>query len=156
LLTDGQHTMKVRVLDQTGRYTVIEDSAVTFTVKNGADTTIVGAITSPKNNDTLSGTVTIAGYAYSPSQKVIGGLILIDGNTYSGATVRVNQPATAACSTLPGPPPQCPNIGFTVNLDTTHFENGPHILGMLMVNDAGQIAIIPNISSTGMNVTIQN
>jgi hypothetical protein len=147
--------MKVRVLDQTGRYTVIEDSAVTFTVKNGADTKIIGAITSPKTNDTLSGTVTITGYAYSPGQKIIGGLILIDGNTYSGGTVRVNQPAPDVCGTLPNVP-QCPNIGFTVNFDTTHFENGLHILGMLIINDAGQFAIIPNLANGGMNVTIQN
>jgi hypothetical protein len=83
-------------------------------------------------------------------------LVLVDGADYSSAAVRVNQPAAAACATLPNAPPQCPNIGFTVNLDTTHFENGPHILGILPINDAGQFVIIPNISNGGMNVTIQN
>ena len=145
--------MKVRVLDQTGRYTVLDDSAVTFTVKNGPDSKIVAVLTSPKNNDKLSGTVTVSGYTYSPGHKILEADVYIDQAFY--ATAKINQPAPDVCAGLTGVP-QCPNIGFTFQLDTTHFPNGPHILGMVVFNDALQYVIVPNISYGGLNVTIQN
>ena len=153
LLTDGQHTMKVRVLDQTGRYTIVDDSAVTFTVNNGPDAKIVAVLLAPKNNDKLSGTVTVSGYAYSPDHKILEADIYIDGAYYASA--KLNQPAPDVCASLTDVP-QCPNIGFTYQLDTTHFPNGPHLLGMVIFNDVPQYVIVPHISNIGLNVTIQN
>ena len=153
LLVDGQHTIMVRVRDESGRYSLLEDTAVTFNIKNPS-AQIVAVLNSPQNNATLSGTVTLSGYAYSPGQRIIGALVIVDETVFGSA--RINQPAADVCATLTSPPAACPNIGFTFSLDTTHLLNGPHILGIEIVNDLGDFVIIPTLVSSGMNVFVQN
>ncbi|HEX6896450.1 MAG TPA: hypothetical protein VF146_14325, partial [Bryobacteraceae bacterium] len=141
------------VRDESGRYSLLEDTAVTFNIKNPS-AQIVAVLNSPQNNATLSGTVTLSGYAYSPGQRIIGALVIVDETVFGSA--RINQPAADVCATLTSPPAACPNIGFTFSLDTTHLLNGPHILGIEIVNDLGDFVIIPTLVSSGMNVFVQN
>jgi hypothetical protein len=154
LVLDGQHTMKVRVRDETGRFTVLDDSAVTFTVSNGADAGIVGVLTTPKNNDKLSGTVTLSGYAYSPGHTILAAAVILDSAVVIG-TATVNQPAPDVCKGLTGVD-ACPNIGFTFNFDTTKVLNGLHILGVELLNDAGEFVIIPTAVNGGIDIFVQN
>src|SRR5205823_11038436 len=79
-LPDGAHSMQLRVLDETGRYTLLPDQQVPFTVKNGPQTVPTGAVTSIKPNDRLSETVTVSGYAYSPGGRVSSVILLVDGS----------------------------------------------------------------------------
>lgn len=153
-LVDGQHTMMLRVRDETGRSTVLTDSAVTFTVKNGPDANIVAALTSPKNNDKLSGTVTVTGYAYAPGFRVTSVFIVLD-NAFLIGSAKLNQPSPDVCAGLTGVP-SCPNAGFTFTLDTTHLLNGPHLLGVEVIDENGDFVFIPKTTAGGINVFVQN
>ena len=145
--------MQLRILDETGRFTLQPDFPIPFTVKNGPQTTPLGAITSIKPNDRLSGVVTISGHAYSPGGRVTSVLVLIDGSGY--AIAPYGQPRPEVCATLPEVT-ACPNIGFSVNLDTRTLPNGAHVLGVRIVNDAGLGVTVPDQVRNGMNVTIEN
>ena len=50
----------------------------------------------------------------------------------------------------------CPNIGFSGTLDTRRFPNGPHVLGIAIVNGTGTSTIIPAFARNGMSVIVQN
>ncbi len=151
---DGQHTLQVRARDETGRFTLSPDTPITITVKNGAPVAILGALESPKTNDQLSGTVHMTGYAYSPGQKVVLGLVVVD-NFFSYGTVRYGLARPDICGGLSGVA-ACPNIGFTFDLDTKFIFNGPHTLGVLFVNDHNDQAFIPNLVNGGINVFVNN
>jgi hypothetical protein len=152
-LTDGPHSMQLRVLDQTGRYTLIPDQPIPFSVQNGPQPFPVGAITSIKPNDELSGVVPISGYAYSPAGRISSVILLIDGSSY--ALAQYGLPRPDDCSKLSGVT-ACPNIGFNANLDTRILTNGHHVIGVRITNDAGLGVTVPDQVRTGMNVTIAN
>jgi hypothetical protein len=151
-LPDGPHSLQLRVLDETGRYSLVGDP-VQVTVKNSAVTFPTGALTSVKPGDKLSGTVTVSGYAFSTAGRVLLVSVMVDGSSY--ATANYGLPRPDDCATLPGVT-ACPNIGFSGNLDTRLLPNGDHVLGVLIINDAGLTTIVPNLVSEGMNVVIEN
>jgi Fungalysin metallopeptidase (M36)/Fungalysin/Thermolysin Propeptide Motif len=152
-LPDGPHSMQIRILDETGRYTLVPQFPVSFTVKNGPQAVPVGAITSIKPNARLSGIVPISGYAYSPTGRITSVFLVIDG--LSVAIAQYGQPRPEECATLNNLA-ACPNIGFSINLDTRTLTNGNHVLGARIVNDAGLAVTVPNLDSGGMNVTVDN
>lgn len=151
-LPDGPHSMQVRMLDEMGRYT-IADQTLHFTVKNGPYQPPVGALSSPKPGDHLKGTVNVSGYAYSPGQKITSVLVLVDG--VSVATALYGSPRPDDCTNLPNVT-ACPNIGFSVSLDTMRFVSGPHVLGIQLRNDRGDSVIIPAVDRSGINVYFDN
>jgi hypothetical protein len=152
-LPDGPHSMQLRVLDETGRYTLVPDFPIPFTVKNGPQALPAGAVTSIKPNDRLSGIVNLSGYAYSPGGRVLGVLLVVDGLAISAA--EYGQPRPEECASLPNVT-ACPNIGFSVTLDTRTLTNGSHVIGALIINDAGLSVVVPNQTVNGMNVTVSN
>jgi hypothetical protein len=152
-LPDGQHSMQLRVLDETGRTTLLPSQPVPFSVKNGPQTFPTGAISSVKPGDRLSGIISVSGYAYSPGGRVTSVVVLMDG--LSVALAPYGQPRPDDCAKLPDVS-ACPNIGFSANFDTRPYVNGSHILGVRIVNDAGLSVIVPNLVGNGMNVTVDN
>jgi hypothetical protein len=152
-LPDGPHGAQLRVLDESGRFTLLPDSPLPFTVNNGAQTFPVGALTSHKPNDRLSGIITVSGYAYSLVGQVTSVTILVDGRAL--ATTRYGDPRPVECATLTGVT-ACPNIGYTGLLDTRTIPNGPHVLGVLIRNDQGLTIITPQLDRNGMNVLVDN
>lgn len=151
---DGQHTLQIRARDETGRFTLIPDTPITFTVKNGAPAAILGGLDTPKTNDHLSGIVHMSGYAYSPGQRIVANVVAFD-NYFGIGTARYGLPRPDICATLTNVP-ACPNIGFTFDLDTTTILNGPHTLGVLFVNDHNDQGFVPNLANGGINVIIDN
>ena len=151
-LPDGPHSMQLRVLDQTGRYTLVGDP-LPFTVKNGPQTFPTGAITSVQPSDRLSGIVPISGYAYSPVGRVVSVLVLVDGGAVGIA--QYGQPRPDDCAALPSVS-ACPNIGFNFNFDSRTLDNGPHVIGVRITNDSGLGVTVPNLVANGMNVTVDN
>jgi len=145
--------MQLRVLDETGRFTMVPAFPIPFTVKNGTQPTPAGAITSIRPNDRLSGVVNVAGYAYTPAGRVVNVILIVDGAGIAGATY--GQPRPEECSTLKDVA-ACPNIGFSVNLDTRSLPNGPHVIGVFIANDSGISIVVPNQVRNGMNVTVDN
>jgi len=152
-LPDGPHGAQLRVLDETGRFTLLPDSPLPFTVNNGAQTFPVGALTSHKPNDHLSGIVTVSGYAYSPGGQVTSVTILMDGQALANAAYGAPRPEDCAKLTNVA---ACPNIGFSGILDTRNLPNGPHVLGVLIRNDQGLSIITPRLDRNGMNVVVDN
>ena len=152
-LPDGPHSMQLRIQDDSGRFTTLPDAPVAFTVKNGPQTAPIGAITAPLPNATLSGIVSISGYAYSPAGQVGSVVLLLDGVLYRNAAYGLPRPDI--CASLPDVT-ACPNIGFSVPLDTTTLANGPHVLGVRITNTQGISVIVPALDSAGMNVVIDN
>src|SRR5206468_12697040 len=80
-LPDGPHSMQIRILDETGRYTLVPQFPISFTVKNGPQPVPVGAITSIKPNARLSGIVPISGFAYSPTGRITSVSLVVDSLT---------------------------------------------------------------------------
>ena len=152
-LPDGAHKLQLRVRDETGRLTVLPATPIAFTVANGGSPQPVGEMTSPKTNDTLTGTVTVTGYAYVPGGKVLAGILLVDGASYD--LISYGKPSPDVCGATPGIA-ACPNIGFTASFDSTRIPNGPHIFGVYILTDVGGGFIVPFKQSAGTNVFIKN
>ena len=152
-LPDGAHSIQIRVQDDSGRLTTIPDVAVPFSVKNGPQQVPIGAVTSPLPNAVLTGVVTLSGYAYSPGGVVTSAALLVDNTLQSIASYGLPQPDV--CASLKAIA-ACPNIGFTVRLDTTAFSNGQHVLGFRITNNQGLSITVPALDSGGMNVVIAN
>ncbi|WP_035957833.1 M36 family metallopeptidase [Bryobacter aggregatus] len=152
-LPNGKHQIQIRVRDELGRSTLIPDTPVEFTVKNDALEKPVGVLLTPGANEVLSGIVKISGYGYTATGRITAMTLLVDGAGWS--SIPFNQPLPEVCATLEGVS-ACPNIGFSVNFDTRKIPNGPHILGVQIVNDKGGFINIPTANSYGTNVLIQN
>jgi len=155
-LPDGPHSMQLRVQDETGRFTLLPNQPVPFSVKNGAQTPPIGALTSIAPGDRLSGVVQISGYAYSPTGTIsstTGVILVIDGVGWDYAQYGLSRPTE--CATLTGVA-ACPNIGFNINLDTRLLTNGNHVIGVQITNSAGLSVIVPNLVRYGMNVVVNN
>ena len=153
-IPDGTHTLQVRIVDQTGRYTLYPDTPLQITVNNGAAAPVIGVLEAPLAGDTLSGVVTLKGYMYSTGQKIIRGVVLVDGIAY-GNSISSILPRPDVCPSLPNAD-ACPNIGFSVTLDTTKLLNGPHVLGIEGFNIRGDYVIFPSTVKNGINVTVKN
>jgi hypothetical protein len=79
--------------------------------------------------------------------------------TIDGSTVQVlnyGEERGNECKDISNPPAACPNIGFSGRLDTTRLSNGPHGLGITVVNDRGEAVTIPGAIRQGINVFVKN
>jgi hypothetical protein len=156
VLPNGPHSMQIRVLDETGRLSVFPEGGVAFTVNNPVVAGQVAALTSPKNNDTLSGVVHIGGYAYDAGSQITAVTLLVDGE--SRGAIPFGTPRVTECEQLPDVK-ACTNIGFDLDFDTRVMGNGPHVLGVRVTSKSGQSSIIPGPAgglSPGINVTVRN
>ena len=81
--------MQLRVQDDSGRFTILPDAPVPFTVKNGPHQAPIGGVTSPQPNAVLTGIVTVSGFAYSPGGQVTSVALLIDGAARASQALRV-------------------------------------------------------------------
>ena len=151
---DGPHTLQVRVRDQTGRLFLYPPAPLHITVANGAAAPVIGVLEAPTQGATLSGTVTVSGYVYSEGQKITSVSVRVDGFPVPGA-VRIAVARPDVCASLANAD-ACPNIGFTLTLDTTLLPNGPHILGVRAVNDRGDYATFPALVNGGINILVKN
>ncbi len=151
-LSNGAHSLQVRAQDETGRFTLIPETPVTIQVKNEPLGTITGALTAPKHNDRLGGTVHIAGYAYVPGGQILSATLVIDGISYG--VVPIGRPRPEVCAALPDVK-ACPNIGFDLDFDTRRLVSGPHTLGILLLDDNFNTRLIPNVIRDGINIFVE-
>ena len=152
-IQDGEHTLQIRVRDEAGRFFILPDATVKFRVNNGAYQATAGAITSIKNGDTLKGTVAIAGYAYSPSARIISVSVVYDGRSTDVA--RYGVPSPEVCATLPNVT-ACPNIGWTFDLDTRRLANGNHLITVSTLDSTGVTLSLPTPAQGALSVNVQN
>jgi hypothetical protein len=152
-ITDGSHFVQVRVLDEAGRYTLIPDAPVAFTVNNGPYQAPVGALTAPRGGERLTGVVRVSGYAYSPGSTIRGVLLVIDGESYGN--IPYGQPDESACAALSNVT-ACPNIGFAIDFDTAKLSNGPHVIQVIVTDGRGNSTLLPAPGSPTVSVVVSN
>jgi hypothetical protein len=145
--------MQIRLQDQTGRYHLISESPVNFTVDNPVNLPPVGDILAPQNNSTVSGIITVSGYAYDPDGRVASVLLIVDNVSRGAATLGGDR--SAVCANLTDVA-ACPNIGFEINFDTRTLANGLHSLRLRAVDASGAASFIPAAPRAGLNIFVRN
>jgi hypothetical protein len=151
-LTNGSHTITLRVLDEAGVYSTLPD-AVTIVVNNPVSQRPSGILTSPVHNQTVSGTIKIWGFAWAPAGRVTSASLYIDGYNYG--SIPYGEARDEQCAAM-GNPGGCPNIGFEMDFDTRRLSNGAHSLGILVRDDQGRAEFFPGEITFGINITVAN
>jgi extracellular elastinolytic metalloproteinase len=151
-LSNGPHTIAVRVSDETGRI-ALQISPVAVTVKNTISAAPVVVIASPKPGDQVSGSIKVSGYAYAPAGRIARGILSVDGYPVGNLTYGSARPDV--CASLSGIA-ACPNIGFEVDFDTQRLTNGPHFLSITVQDDKGSITTAPASFFGGLDFVVKN
>jgi Big-like domain-containing protein len=148
--TPGAHTITV-LATATDPTQDAGSSTVTVTV-TVAPTPPTVRIDLPTPGSTVSGTVTVSGWAID-NASVVGKAIRsvqvkVDGKAVGDTTYGVNRPDV--CKLYPRRP-GCPNVGFTYQLDTTKFTQGPHMITVSATDthptpDVGSSSVTVNVS----------
>ncbi|MGH9544348.1 MAG: Ig-like domain-containing protein [Terriglobales bacterium] len=107
--------------------------------------TPVATLDAPVSNQQLSGTFSVAGWAFDETA-VAKVDVYVDGTLAGTATYGISRPDVA--HDWPNAPP---NVGFTFSLNTATFPNGNHIIQVRASDTNGNVAVLPDVP-----VTIQN
>jgi hypothetical protein len=128
----GKHTLQLIASNTRGGTFVFPDKPVTFTVASG-DSAPYAKLEAPADGAQVSGRTTVSGYFALPDSRISSVDVIVDGITFGAAQYGIAR--ASVCATLPGNPPNCPNIGFTFSLNTAAqgsgalvMPNGPHTL----------------------------
>ncbi|MGD0046091.1 MAG: glycoside hydrolase family 44 protein [Bryobacteraceae bacterium] len=148
-LTAGSHTIAVTATDSASP-TDTASASVTVTVAAGTAAVIPTVhIDMPAPGATVSGTVTVAGWAIDNTSAVgtaIGVVqVLVDGTAVGTATYGVNRPDV--CAAYPSRP-GCPNVGYSYSLNTAALTPGSHTISVTATDSASP----PDIGSTAITV----
>lgn len=135
-LNNGSHRLQIRVIDESGRATLIPEQPINITVENTANALPTGGLESPRNGERVSGVIRIAGRASDSDGRVTAAALLID-NELRGALRLVDG-------------------GFEGEFDTRLLQNGQHTLGVRLLDDRGGAEVIPKIAGGGLNIRVEN
>ena len=109
------------------------------------------AIDAPVAGSTVSGTVTVGGWAIDNASTVgtaIGSVhVLVDGTAVGTATYGVSR--TDVCAAYPGRP-GCPNVGYTYSLNTATLTPGCHTITVTATDSASP----PDTGSASETITV--
>jgi hypothetical protein len=154
-IAPGRHSLRIRATNARGSFQDFPEQPVTFVVQAGDPPAASGALEAPSAGEELSGAVTVKGYAYSKDLRLLAVDVILDGVTYGPATY--NQRRDDVCGPLDPKPPNCPNVGFTYNLDTRFgtvpLPNGRHTLQVRVRDEIDNLTLIP---VTPLPITINN
>jgi hypothetical protein len=144
-LADGLHTFAAIAVSNNGKHAVASTS---FTVGNATANTasaILMNIDVPNGNSSkLSGSTTLAGWAFDTAEQLEGVQVAIDPDQsllnnnyyYYGSYAVLGGPRPDVCAALNNPA-NCANSGWSYTLDTTQLSNGAHILAVSAVAPSG-------------------
>jgi hypothetical protein len=152
-LSNGRHSLQVRVQGEGNRYTLIPETPLLFEVDHPTNQPPVATLLAPANGQRLSGTVKITGHAYDSDGRIETVLLLINGEARE--VVPYGRPQPEICSQLQNVA-ACPNIGFEYDLDTTRYANGLYSLAILAIDDKGAETRAPRVTGNGINVFVEN
>lgn len=141
-IADGPHTLQVRAAASDG---TVRTFSTSFTISNYNPTTSPTQLNIDQpsgNNIPFQGSTNFSGWAINNSAPISSVTILIDGAKVGTATYGVSRPDVCAAS--PGRP-GCPNVGWTIPIDTTVLSTGTHTVSALAMASNGQQS---GISST--------
>jgi len=141
-LTPGSHTLTVIATDTdstptSGSVSVAFQVAVPPSVH----------IDSPSTNATVSGTVTVSGWAIDNTATIGSVQVQVDGTAVGTATYGIQR--TDVCAVFSGRP-GCPNVGFTYQLNTALLSPGTHIITVV----ATDTDAVPDKASYSVMVTV--
>src|SRR5262249_18501409 len=125
----GSHSLTVLATD------VLGVSNTASVVINIADTPPTVSIDGPDAGSTVSGTLSISGWAID-SATAIGSAVtsvnvLVDGSVVGKASYGVSRPDV--CAIWPGRP-GCPNVGYAYSLNTATLSPGGHTITVSATN----------------------
>ncbi len=136
-LANGNHTFSITAIAANGQEFTHVNSFVVDNFANASPSsgTYVNIDTPSSSAGTLSGVITIAGWAIDPNAAINNIQIYVDGILYGSATYGTTR--SDVCALFSGYP-GCPNVGFTGSLDTTLLSDGTHTLNLVAYSAAGQ------------------
>jgi hypothetical protein len=83
----------------------------------------------------VAGITNVSGWALADKAAISSVAIAVDGASFGNATYGVSRPDVCAVySNRPG----CPNVGWSLPLDTTLLADGSHVLDVIMTTATGQ------------------
>ena len=135
LLTDGTHTFGVLATAADG---TTASSTSSFTVANyTAATPMAINIDSPSGqlSQVYSGAVTFGGWLYESFASIQSVFIAIDGIPFGNAGIHGYRPDVCTSTSVS---PDCPNVGFTIAVDTSLLSNDIHTLSVTGTTVTGQ------------------
>jgi hypothetical protein len=149
-LSAGTHTITVSATD-TDSTPDVGSVATTITV----GTQVIGPpavhIDLPAPGSSVSGTVTVAGWAIDNTSSVgsaIGSVkVLVDGVAMGTATYGVNRPDV--CAAYPGRP-GCPDVGYTYQLNLAGLSAGTHMITV----SATDMDSTPDVGTVSTTITV--
>ena len=149
---DGSATLHYTVAADNGadRSVTLSVAALAFNVQqSGAPPSV--QIDSPAPGSTISGTVTVTGWAIDNASfagtAIASVKVLVDGTAVGTATYGVSRPDV--CAVFPGRP-GCPNVGFTYSLNTATLTVGSHTITVTATDSASP----PHSGSASVTVIV--
>jgi hypothetical protein len=154
-ITGGDHKLAIRVTNARGGFANLPATPITFTVDPGTAFAPVVAIERPLDGATITGPLSLRGYAYGTTLRVSSVDTLIDGFVYAGTSYGASR--TDICTGLSPAPPNCPNVGFTGLFETLEafppIPDGPHTLQVRVRDQTGRFTLYP---ATPLKITVKN
>jgi hypothetical protein len=124
-LSSGTHTITVTATDS-DETPDMGSTSVTVTVQPTPPTVYIDT---PPQGSTVSGTVTVSGWAIDNSSGVGTAIsnvqVKVDGTVVGTATYGNSRPDV--CAVYPGRP-GCPNVGYSFSLNTSSLGSGTHTI----------------------------
>ncbi len=133
-LSNGTHTFSITATAANGQKTTVANP---FIVSNFApDNTVrINFDTNSAAGSALSGNANFFGWAIDDVTAITGVSFAIDGVPYTSGYYGVFR--QDVCNAFPGRA-GCPNVGWTLNVDTTRLADGVHTLAVTAHPAAGQ------------------
>ncbi len=144
-IANGTHKFEVTVQSANGDRL---SQATLFTVSNPIVTNGTAAFidTPTQKLGPVQGLITASGWAINPNAPVGSVAILIDGAPYGNGTPTSRPDVCTAYASAQG----CPNVGWSILIDTNTIANGTHTLEAVATANNGQI------SAAGSTFTVAN
>jgi hypothetical protein len=154
-LKSGSHSLQIRAPNSRGAFKTYPAEPIRFNFEGGQGRRPVAAIEMPAQGAAIDASTPIRGYAHAEDLRISAVAILIGGITYGTAQYGLRR--DDICGSLPNRPPNCPNVGFQFNLNTTRgaiqLPNGKHTLQVRVIDEAGRFTTLPEQPLT---ITIDN
>lgn len=130
--TNGTHVLEATVSTAAGHRASISRS---FVVSNPATGPGHISLDVPgTHSNPFLGTVLFSGWALNTNTSVTSVSVTIDGAPYGQATY--GNARADVCAVYPGSP-NCPNVGWSIVVNTTQLTDGSHVIGVTEINADG-------------------
>ncbi|HZS53601.1 MAG TPA: Ig-like domain-containing protein [Bryobacteraceae bacterium] len=119
----GAHMLQITVTTIDGR-----EASQTQSFSTQSPVTMA-AIDSPQSTGVYSGAQTFQGWAVDQASPIASVAVLVDGATIGNASY--GNPRPDVCSAV-GNQPGCPNVGWTIPINTSNLTNGQHSFAVVV------------------------